>query len=232
MNKRTLITGVVLAAILAGGILFLQKQRGPVQAPQAQGQGKSKGPADAPVKIVQYSDFQCPACMYAEPLVEKILAEYPGKIQLTYMHYPLPMHQWAGLAHQAAECASREGKFWQYHARLYSEQQIWSGSLNPSEYMLTYANELGIDLMKFGSCLSNPEVTQAILKERASGQAVQIRSTPTFFINGERVVGQIELEANGRNIIRKILGLPPLPPSPAPASPAPPASPSPPPTAA
>ncbi len=236
MNQKTIITGIVLAAALAGGIFFLKSKRGPMMpAPlpkQAENWIKAKGPQGAPIQIVEYSDFQCPACMRAEPVLKAIMEEYPEKIRFIYLHYPLPMHQWSGLAHQAAECANRQGKFWEYHDRLYKEQPAWSVAFNVPELIVSYAGEAGIDLQVFGTCLSDGGVTQQILKERASGQTLQIRSTPTFFINGQRVVGEIELEGKGRDIIRQILGLPPLPkkveaspaapsPSPAPAAPQP-----------
>lgn len=234
MNKRTLATGIIVIAVLVSGILWLRQGRGRRLGPlfaRQEAYAKVKGPADAPVQIVEYSDFQCPACMKAQPSLNAILQEYPGKIRLTFFHYPLPMHPWAGIAHQAAECANRQGKFWEFHDRVYREQPVWSVAANASELLISYAKDAGVDLDAFGACLSNAEVTRKILGERARGQGLQVASTPTFFINGERVVGQAELDANGRNIIRKILGMPPLPPpkpqsapAPAPSSSAAPAS--------
>lgn len=213
MNRRTVIVAVILAIILAGGIYFAQKNNGIHFSPSSPRIGeKGKGPVNAPVQIVEYSDFQCPACMKAQPILTEILSEYPGKIRLVFHHYPLPMHQWAGLAHQAAECANIQGKFWEFHDKVYLNQPIWSAAANAPEFLISYAKEAGVDLDTFGACLSNGEVTRKIMDERAGGTALRLSSTPTFFINGERVVGQIELENNGRNVIRKILGLPPLPP--------------------
>ncbi len=214
MNKRTLIVGIVLAGILAGGILFFRKSNMSGLNVPGQSGLKTKGPADAPVEIVEYSDFQCPACMKAQPTLKAIMEEYPGKIRVTFMHFPLPMHQWAGLAHQAAECANQQGKFWEYHDLVYSKQTVWSSSPNPSESLIAYGRDAGLDLDKFGVCLSDGAITKKILEERARGQSLQLASTPTFFINGERVVGPIELENRGRDVVRKTLGLPPLPPKP------------------
>ncbi len=212
MNRRTVVVALVLAVVLGGGIYFVKKTRSDQSVLTSPQKGeKSKGPANAPVQIIEYSDFQCPACMKAQPIINAILEEYPGKIKFVFQHYPLPMHQWAGLAHQAAECANVQGKFWQFHDKVYQKQPIWSAAANVPELIISYAKDAGVDIDAFGACLSNGDITRKILDERKAGTALRLSSTPTFFINGERVVGQIELENNGRNIIRKILGMPPLP---------------------
>lgn len=216
MNRRTLIVAVVLAAVLAGGIYFVRKTHGTQSsAPAPEKWEKSKGPINAPVTIIEYSDFQCPACMKVQPTLAAIMNEYPGKIRMIFKHYPLPMHRWAGVAHQAAECANVQGKFWEFHDKVYGEQELWSEAPNAPEYLISYAKDAGVNLDKFGTCLSDADVTRRIIDERAGGTLLQLSSTPTFFINGERVVGQVELENNGRNVVRKFLGLPPLPPKPA-----------------
>lgn len=211
MNKRTLITGLILTVALVAGILAVRKNPGTAVVKVEVGGAKVKGPSDAPVKIVEYSDFQCPACQRAQATLEALFREYPGKIQLTYMHYPLPMHQWAGLAHQAGECANQQGKFWEYHDKVYAQQAVWSAAKNPSELLIAYAKDAGVDLDKFGGCLSDPVITKKILDEKAKGQALQVSSTPTIFINGERVVGPMEMEMRSRNIVRKALGMELLP---------------------
>lgn len=210
-------TSLIIAAALVCGILYLKKGNfAGIPSQHAQRSGtKSKGPENAPVQIVEYSDFQCPACMKAQAPLAALLKEYPDKIHITFMHYPLPMHPWAGIAHQAAECANRQGKFWEFHDRVYKEQPVWTVAPNPSESLISYARDAGVDLDTFGACLSDPNVTKTILDEKESGQKLQVASTPTFFINGERVVGQIELETTGRAVIRKALGLPPETPMPA-----------------
>lgn len=211
MNRRTVAVAVVLAVILAGGIYFVRKNQS-FSAPVVKNWEKSKGPVNAPVQIIEYSDFECPACMKAQPALAALMLEYPEKIRIIFRHYPLPMHKWAGVAHQAAECANVQGKFWEFHDLVYQTQPIWTAAPNAPEYLITFAKNVGVDLDKFGACLSDASVTKRILEERAAGSELKLSSTPTFFINGERVVGQIELENQGRNVVRKILGLPPLPP--------------------
>lgn len=227
MNRRTVIVAFFLAIILAAGIYVIRKDKS-FSAPAVQNWEKSKGPVNAPVQIVEYSDFQCPACMKVQPILASIMREYPDKVRIVFRHYPLPMHKWAGVAHQAAECANVQGKFWEFHDMVYQTQNIWSAAQNAPEYLISFAKNAGVDLDKFGACLSDASVTKRIMEERATGTELKLSSTPTFFINGERVVGQIELENQGRNVIRKILGLPPLEnKAPVPTIPLPPAAPSP-----
>lgn len=216
-KSRYVLIGCVIVLILAAGVLILKKnhKHQQVKPESASAGGRSLGPVDAPVHLIEYSDFQCPACRMAEPFIQKILndPEYKGKIRFTYKHFPLSGHQWSGPAHQAAECANRAGKFWQFHDKLYEEQQKWSAMSNPIEAFLTYAKDLHLPGESFILCLANPQVQAEIVEEKNEGMDLQIRSTPTFFIGDERYVGPFELENRGRKKIREILGLPPLVPA-------------------
>ena len=212
MKYRYALVGVCLATALAGGIFWMKSRQSLSPAElQELDLSKSKGPQNAPVQILEYSDFQCPACQRAEDTVKKILQSYPGKIHFVFRHFPLPGHQWSAIAHQAAECAARSGKFWEFHDRLYDNQKIWSLSPNAVEFILKYAAELGLDLESFVACLTDRETAERVLVEKRMGDRVQINSTPTFFINEERLVGPIELEQKGDAIIRRILGEVPVP---------------------
>ena len=230
MKSRFILTGAIIAVSLVGGIIAVKKHRPAIagqQAPSpAQLELKMRGEASAPVEIQEFSDFQCPACRNSQPALDQLLKEYQGKIKLIFYHFPLQGHKWAGLAHQAAECANEAGKFWQYHDRLYAEQPAWSIALNASEIFLSYARDLNLDLDKFAACLSDPKATQRILADRSKGQYIQVSSTPTILINGERLVGPVEIQTKGADLVRKHLGLPPLPKPVVPATPvAPPAVP-------
>ena len=211
--------------LMAGSIFYIRKIRPVGTATVAAAGEKVLGPADAPVQIVVYSDFQCPACQKGEQVMQKMLTipEYAGLIRLTYRHYHLPNHRWAGLAHQAAECAHRDGKFWEYHNKLYEYQKIWSEQSNPTETFLRYARELNLPLETFALCLANPETRTRVLEDQAKGDVLRLQSTPTYFINGERLVGPMELVQQGDALVRKILKLPARPaasPSPAVMTPA------------
>jgi protein-disulfide isomerase len=210
MNIRYIVTGIILTIFLIAGVVFLRKTHGVKRHPERiLSESKSKGPADAPVQIIEYSDFQCPACRTAIPTIDEILAAYPGRIRFAFHHFPLPGHPFSPLAHQAAECAADRGKFWEYHDRLYSEQPNWTILSNPTEVFLRYAKEGGLDLDAFAQCLTEDRIRRRIFEERAQGESLQVRSTPTFFINGERLVGPVELKIKGEAKIREILGIPP-----------------------
>ena len=210
MNNRYFAAGVILTALLVGGIFLLKKNRPvvPHKLSAVAASAKIRGPENAPVQIVEYSDFQCPACQRAQSSLNRFLADYEGKIQLVFRHYPLPGHVWAGIAHQAAECANEQGRFWEYHDRLYAEQKKWSGPEMPMETFLRYGRDLGLNLDRFGACFADQNVVKRIQNEKKGGVNLQVNSTPTFFINGERLVGPVDLEMKGENVIRKALGMP------------------------
>ncbi len=222
MKKTSyILAGILVVALLAGGVLWVKKNRPAGSAAVHDTLMKDQGPAGAPVQMVEYSDFQCPACQKVEPIIKQILSEpdFSGKIHFIYRHFPLPGHRWSGLAHQAAECAHQEKRFWEYHDRLYAEQTAWSVMDNPVETFIRYAKDFNIPLESFGLCLASPQIRDRVLEDKKKGDDLQVNSTPTFFINGERYVGQVELQLKGAEAIRRYLGLPPASPSAA-ASPA------------
>lgn len=228
MNGRSLGVGAALIVLIAGGVFVFKKMNPVSQLGRVSGEHqKVKGAADAPVQMVEYSDFQCPACKSAQATIGRLLSQYPTQTQLVFRHFPLPGHQWSMFAHQAAECANKEGKFWPYHDRLFAGQDGWSKSQNPAEVFLTYAKDSGVNLEAFAACLSDEAVKKSILEEKSKGEDLKITATPTFFINGERIVGPMEMASKGENAVRKALGMPeivvPPPPAPAPAPVTPPA---------
>lgn len=206
--KRGMI-GFVLAAAAVGAVFILRGMNPLNFSGLTKGEGASaKGPAIAPVTIVEYSDFQCPACGAAQKTLQELYAKYPGKIQIVFRHFPLKMHVWSDLAHTAAECAGEQGKFWELHDKLFATQMLWAQAADNLQNFLGYAKEAGVNLDQFGKCLAGEEAKKRVQSDRQQGDLMQINSTPTFFINGERFVGPVELKTGGEALIRKILGLP------------------------
>jgi len=208
--KTTLIGAVLILAAVAAMVGFRyakQSQQGESSAALAS-VGKSKGPDSAAVRIVGFSDFQCPACAHAGLVVEALMAKYPGKIQYVYKHFPLRMHVWAPVSHQAAECASVQGLFWDYYKKLYDHQAAWSATADPMVALVEFAKQVGLNMESFSGCMVSPEVAADIMAEKKEGESLQVRSTPTFFINGKMFAGQMELQMAGEAWIRSILGLP------------------------
>ncbi|MSR77307.1 MAG: hypothetical protein EXS63_03655 [Candidatus Omnitrophica bacterium] len=212
MNQKWAV-GVILLAGIAGSVFIYQKTHRLQSASEVNftGQLKSKGLGSAKVVIVGYSDFQCPSCQAAEPILTEFMAKYPKDIRLVFRHFPLPMHLWSSVAHQAAECAHRKGKFWEFHDKIFQTQKEWSTPANPTDRFLEFAKGLNLNLDQFAACLTDQSVTDAVKEDRYHGDRLKVESTPTFFINGDRVVGPVELKIKGEGLIRKFLGLPPLP---------------------
>jgi len=207
-STKIIFIGLVIIAVLAAGVFLFKRFQG---AMPSQGilvaEVKSKGPVDAPIKIVEYSDFQCPACQFAQPILEEIFADYPDQVYLVFRHFPLQGHVRALPAHVAAQCAANVGKFWEYHDRLYADQKNWSTTEDANISFLQYAREANMDLDVFAECYSNEDVVDFIQKEKTEGVNLKVRSTPTFFINEERIVGGRELREKGIPLIQKMLGV-------------------------
>lgn len=216
INLRSILMGVLLVLFLGAIVFFVKRNKpAPVLAPKIAGTQaalKIQGPATAPVKLIEYSDFECPSCRVVQTDIQNLFLNYPGKIQLTYKHFPLTSHKWSIYAHQAAECMNLQGKFWPYHDLLYRKQQDWATSMVPPVEILTrYAKEMGADMGAFGKCMTDVAVAREIYAEKDEGNKRQVTATPTFFLGAERFVGPKEMQERGENAILKVLGLPPKP---------------------
>jgi protein-disulfide isomerase len=152
--------------------------------------GPSKGPANAPVTIVEFSDFECPYCVKAEPTVKALLAKYPEKIKLVFRDFPLPMHSRAPNAAEAAHCAGDQGKYWEMHEKLFANSQ----KLEPTD-LKAYARDLGVDGAKFDRCLDSNEKASLVEKSKKAGEEAGVSGTPAFFINGRMLSGAQPLDA-------------------------------------
>ncbi len=209
MNTRYLITGVILVGVLVAGVFILRKNQPAIPTTHiSSSQAKSKGPVDAPIQIHEYSDFQCPACMKALPVMNDLMTKFSNQIYFVFHHFPLESHNLSLIAHQAAECAAEQNQFWAFHDELYTQQAQWSFVSDPTEQFLRYAKKSEVNLDIFAKCLADPAVKRRILTERKESERLRISSTPTFFINGERVLGAVELKIKGEPMIQeKLSGL-------------------------
>jgi protein-disulfide isomerase len=152
--------------------------------------GPAQGPESAPVTIVEFSDFQCPYCVKAEPTVKEVVAAYPGKVRLVYRDYPLPGHPLAPKAAEAAHCAGDQGKYWQMHDRLFA-----AGGKLEVESLKGYAKEVGLDATKFDACLDSGEKASVVASNKKAGDDAGVNGTPAFFINGRLISGAQPAEA-------------------------------------
>jgi protein-disulfide isomerase len=150
----------------------------------------AKGPAKAPITIVEFSDYQCPYCSRAEDVVMKVLEKYGDKVRFVYRDYPLTFHQNAQGAAEAAECADEQGKFWDMHAAMFKNQQ----KLAATDLVET-ASGLGLNKDKFKACLDTGKFREEVQKDFADGARYGVTGTPTFFINGIMMVGARPIES-------------------------------------
>ena len=143
----------------------------------------------AKVTIVEFGDYQCPACGAAHPIVKQILKDYGEQITFVFRNFPLPMHNNAKISAEAAEAAGAQGKFWEMHDKLYETQNNWAESSKPLDLFVNYAQELGLDVDKFKEDIDGNKYSDRINKDKSDGNTLGVNSTPTFFINGEKLVG-------------------------------------------
>jgi protein-disulfide isomerase len=145
-----------------------------------------QGPENAPVTIVEFSDFQCPYCKKAaDELVPQILAQYGDKVRFVYRDFPLTqLHPRALPAALAADCANAQGKFWQYHDLLFANQSALDDAS-----LEAYAAQLGLDQATFDECYTSREYFDEVAADFQDGVDYGVSGTPTFFVNGHRLVG-------------------------------------------
>ncbi len=143
----------------------------------------TKGPATAPITIVEFSDYQCPFCKRAEPTVSQVMDAYKDKVRLVFRNYPLPFHDRARPAAEAAACANAQGKFWEYHDKLFKSDALTDDALKKM------AADTGLDAAKFDDCLKKSEFKAAVDKDIDEGGSVDVNGTPAFFINGRMISG-------------------------------------------
>ena len=146
--------------------------------------GPAKGPDKAPVTIVEFSDFECPYCVKAEETVQEVLKTYEGKVRLVYRDFPLPFHPHAQKAAEAAHCAGDQGKYWDMHSALFSNQQALG-----AEDLKSHAKKLGLDSGKFDKCLDSGEKAALVEENKKAGAEVGVSGTPAFFVNGILISG-------------------------------------------
>ena len=148
-----------------------------------------RGAPAATVTIVEFGDFECPYCAQVAPTLENAISQSNGKLKLVWKDFPLPSHAQAQAAAEAAQCAARQGKFWEYHDALFQAQD------NLSDIMyLSLAGEVGLNYEAFSSCLTNHATLPLVERNLAEGTSIGVDGTPFFIINGQAVSGLITPE--------------------------------------
>jgi protein-disulfide isomerase len=185
--------------------------------------GREKGAAGARVSVVEISDFQCPYCrQFFETTYRKFDSAYvkTGKVQMTYINLPLPMHTQAYSAAEAAMCAGAQGKFWEMHDRLFGSQREWSGQADAVQRFSRLALALNLDGAAFRDCVDNDRTAPLILNDAMQASSAGVNGTPAFIVNRERMLnGAVTYEQLAEAVDAAIAGVP-VPGAP-PAAPAP-----------
>jgi len=179
--SKTVQTGLLVAfVVIAVAAISYTLSNGSSEQAEAQNTEPQK------VKILKYSDYQCPACKkYVQP-VEQLKQEFGSLIEVEYKHFPLNSHQYARVAGHAVEAARNQGAFEEMHDIIFANQEVWSNG-GAEEYFITYAEELGLDVEQFKADLESEEVHARVEQNKQEGIRRQVNATPTFFINGVKI---------------------------------------------
>jgi protein-disulfide isomerase len=161
--------------------VFLNEPEPPVYSVATDDQ-PSKGNPNAPVTIVEFTDYQCPSCAATQPLLEELAGEYGDKVKLVSRDFPLSQHAEAAKAAEAAEAAREQGKYWEYVAILFKNQNALQ-----VEKLKEYASQIGLDRAKFDQSLDSGKFADKVIRDLSEGNKLDVNSTPTVFINGKRV---------------------------------------------
>lgn len=187
-KKASTIIGIVVAAIIGGIIYFGAQSPTPPSASTSEVKREDswyQGSKDAKVEIVEFSDFQCPACGAEEPEVAKVRDFYGDKIAFYYRHFPLDnVHPFALPAAKAAEAAGKQNKFWEMHDAIFANQK----NLN-KDIFKKLAGDLGLDVAKFEADSASQEIADRVNRDKNDAIGKKVNSTPTFFINGQKLEG-------------------------------------------
>ena len=187
------------AAILVIGAFFLFKYgfssdsdaTGPINSAltDVTEQDWVKGSADAPVTLVEYTDFQCPACGAYYPIVKQLIDEKSDQLRLVVRQYPLiQIHKNALTGARASEAAGKQGKFWEMYDLLFTNQAEWSNADDPMKSIIpSYAGRIGLDIERFRKDMTDQAIDDKITHDRKTGDDLKITGTPSFFLNGKQV---------------------------------------------
>lgn len=146
----------------------------------------------AQVTLVEFSDFQCPACAAVEPVIQQLLKDYQGRLNYVYRHFPLPQHKNAEIAAEAAEAAGEQGHFLEMSAKIFENQEQWESSSEPLENFTEYARELNLNIDQFRQTVESNKFTDKIKRDTTDALTLKINSTPTFYINNQKYTGSFD----------------------------------------
>ncbi len=183
---------IVLALVLVGSFAFsFSKKRSAKKQEQTivvENKKHIKGSETAEYKLVEYSDFQCPACRSVNAAVMELMKKNPEVFNIEFRHFPLrSIHGNAQLAAQVAEAAGLQGKFWEMHDVLFEKQSEWNRAFNPKQVFRGYAKELGLDTDRFNQDIKRDDIQDLVNTEYDEAIALQLTGTPSFLLDGKKI---------------------------------------------
>lgn len=194
--------GAILAVVAVAGVAILGwvVSRPPSvitldpSLPSVAASGIVIGRPDAPVEIVEFADFECPGCAFFTAITEPDMMERlvkTGEVRFRFMDFPLPQHRNSVAAHNAAQCANEQGRFWEMHDLIFREQDRWNGlaTKNPKKVLERLAGEAGTDVAKWSECFDSERLLPVIAANRKEGERLRVSSTPSFIIGGQLITG-------------------------------------------
>ena len=191
MSKESKIILLVAAVVIAGIAILIgfvnSKQLDPAGIMEKIVREDSRTYGTGDVYLVEFGDYQCPACASVNPDIEKLKEEYKDTMTFVYRNFPLPGHANAQAAAEAAEAAASQGKFWEMHTLLFEKQNEWSALADPNSLFTQYAESLGLDKEQFADDITGKANKDRISSDQSDGYAVGVSGTPTFFVNGKKL---------------------------------------------
>lgn len=168
------------------------------------------GPADAPITIVEFSDFECVFCRrFRNQTLDQLLSAYAGKVRFVYRDFPLSdVHPNAHKAAEAAQCANEQGAFWKMHDRIFLHSLEWSKASDPIAVFSSYASALGLNAGQFETCLKAGKYADEVNEDLEDGKALGVNGTPSFFINGQPLAGAASFSMFSKIIEAQLGALP------------------------
>jgi protein-disulfide isomerase len=147
-----------------------------------------RGPADAPLALVEFADYECPFCQQVQPTLDRLEADFKGRMSLVYKDMPLPMHPHAQKAAEASRCAGVQGKYWEYHDLLSKSKSLEVPQLK------TIASQIGLEKAAFDKCLDSGEQADAVKSTVDEAIKLELQGTPSFFLNGRFFTGNLSYD--------------------------------------
>lgn len=204
-SEHKIVGGIVALTIAVMASILLIGGRGaptPIEAKKVEsGQtvrddSQADGPKEAKVTLVEFGDFQCPACGAAHPVLKQVKGNRGNAIRFVWRNYPLSsIHRNADAAARAAEAAGLQGQFWPMHNKLFETQNSWSNQIKPRETFIRFAKDLGLNGERFGQDFDSQKVANRIALDKGDGNALGVDATPTIFLNGQKYTGETSAAA-------------------------------------